>query len=121
MPALIKKQIPEWVVTLLQTLTAEQLGEVILFMEFLKSKETLSPPEDPLWLSITREADARVMLEQVRTRLRTIPSVGCDYSGNGGTCVNTYKKTRLLIAVARFISLEFVCLVPLVIQWKHTS
>lgn len=73
MPARMKKQVSERVVTLLQTLNAEQLGEVILFMEFLKAKETQSPPENPLWLSITREADARVTLGQVRTRLRAIP------------------------------------------------
>lgn len=72
MAIVANKSIPSKVLTLLQTLNAEQLVEVTHFMEFLKAKETEETLEDPFLACITREADTEVTLDQVRMKLSSI-------------------------------------------------
>ena len=72
MATIVKNSIPERVLTLLQTLNAQQLVEVTHFMEFLKTKETQESLEEPLLASIIREADPGITLDQVRATLRPI-------------------------------------------------
>ncbi len=72
MAAIVKNRVPERVLTLLQTLNAQQLVEVTHFMEFLKIKETQDPIEEPFLASIIREADPGVTLDQVRATQRPI-------------------------------------------------
>ena len=71
------KSISDKVFTLLHTLSSEQLVEVVHFMEFLKTKETeetieKETIEDPFLTYITREADPKVSLDQVRASLESI-------------------------------------------------
>ena len=75
MATIVKNRIPERVLTLLQTLNAQQLVEVTHFMEFLKIKETQESIEEPFLASIIREADPGVTLDQVRATL-------CPIAGN---------------------------------------
>ncbi len=70
---IMQPRVSERVLTVLKTLNAEQLGEVLLFMEFLKTKEQQEAGKALFWLSITREANPNVTLDDVRTRLRSIP------------------------------------------------
>lgn len=88
MATIANKSIPNKVFTLLHTLNTEQLIEVTHFMEFLKTKETEETVEDPFLACITSEADTKVTLDQVRTKLSSI-------QGNLSDIVITGREERL--------------------------
>ncbi|GAK56475.1 hypothetical protein U27_03437 [Candidatus Vecturithrix granuli] len=77
---IMQPRVSERVLTVLKTLNTQQLGEVLLFMEFLKTKEQQEAGKDLFWLSITHEANPNVTLDDVRTR----PPEHGGYSENHG-------------------------------------